>query len=472
MAISRRLFLENASFAALSGVAGCRLAGGWGCRMSGEPDVRFGVVSDVHLRTPGDEDTLVKAFQYFRDQGVDAVLLAGDIADTGLISELRRCADAWKRVFPCNCGKDGRHVEKLFIYGNHDIWASIHIIRKNPDLARQDAIAYDDARPARVWEEVFEEPYSDFWIKHVKGYAFIGAHWTKKDQFDGLADYLRSHAGEIDTSKPFFYTQHSHPKDTCIGSWAWGRDNGASTRALAAYPNAVAFSGHSHYPLTDERSVWQESFTSINAASLRYISVGYSLRENFGGNSHGFRGETRKHLMEQPKTGDSRHGMLVSVYGGELAIERRDFLANASLGEDWLISVPPKGNQSFRARAARRRPPQFAPDAKLLVRLDGEKRLVLDFPAAKTIDGRRVFEYEATATLVEDEVDIVQVQRRVMAPDFYKPETQGGAPGSCVISLDEIPTKGHTVFSIRPVDCYGIKGAPLSFSVDTTMFMS
>ena len=164
--------------------------------------------------------------------------------------------------------------------------------------------------------------------------------------------------------------------------------------------------------------------------------------------------------------------MLVSVYGGELAIERRDFLANASLGEDWLISVPPKGNQSFRARAARRRPPQFAPDAKLLVRLDGEKRLVLDFPAAKTIDGRRVFEYEATATLVEDEVDIVQVQRRVMAPDFYKPETQGGAPGSCVISLDEIPTKGHTVFSIRPVDCYGIKGAPLSFSVDTTMFMS
>ena len=81
MAISRRLFLESASFAALSGVAGCRLAGGWGCRMSGEPDVRFGVVSDVHLRTPGDEDTLVKAFQYFRDQGVDAVLLAGDIAD-------------------------------------------------------------------------------------------------------------------------------------------------------------------------------------------------------------------------------------------------------------------------------------------------------------------------------------------------------------------------------------------------------
>lgn len=224
MAVSRRLFLESASFAALSGVAGCRFAGGWGCRMSGEPDVRFGVVSDVHLRTPGDEDTLVKAFQYFRDQGVDAVLLAGDIADTGLISELRRCADAWKRVFP----------------------------------------------------------------------------------FDGLADYLRSHAGEIDTSKPFFYTQHSHPKDTCIGSWAWGRDNGASTRALAAYPNAVAFSGHSHYPLTDERSVWQESFTSINAASLRYISVGYSLRENFGGNSHGFRGETRKHLMEQPKTGDSR----------------------------------------------------------------------------------------------------------------------------------------------------------------------
>ena len=63
--------------------AGCSVLG---TRFSGEPDVRFGVLSDVHLIKPGDEDTLVAAFKYFCENAVDGVLIAGDIADTGRIS--------------------------------------------------------------------------------------------------------------------------------------------------------------------------------------------------------------------------------------------------------------------------------------------------------------------------------------------------------------------------------------------------
>ena len=444
-------------------VAGCSVLGP---RFSSEPDVRFGVLSDVHLKTPGDEDTLVAAFTYFRDNGADGVIIAGDIADTGRISELKRCVDAFNLVFPGGKRPDGGKVEKLFVYGNHDFWGCHWNKKHNPEEARRDGIGWDEKTPARVWEEVVGEPYSDFWIKNIKGFTFVGAHWTKSDQFDGLGDFLKAHAKEIDPSKPFFYTQHSHPKDTCIGPWAWGRDNGASTNALSLYPNAVAFSGHSHYPLTDERSVWQGAFTSINTASLRYCSHDYSLRENIDGNGHGFRNENRKHLMDNLETGDSRHGMLVSVYGNNLVIERRDFASGTSLGDDWVISVPCREDMSFAARAAKRSAPQFAEDAKLSLKRDG-KLITLSFPRAKTVKKCRVFEYEVTATLLEDEVDLVQVQRRVFDPLFYKAEGASDVFASCVLSLAELPIKGNTVFSVRPIDCFGLKGKALTASFST-----
>ena len=464
-ALSRRGFFG--SMGAFSLLAGTRLARAEATALSGEPDVRFGVLSDVHLRNPGDEDTLVKAFEYFRDRGADGVIIAGDIADNGRISQLQRCADAWKRVFPGDKGLGGRHVEKLFIYGNHDIWGLHYAQQQDHELARKEGIAYTDERPAQVWEEVFGEPYSDFWIKNVKGFAFIGGHWTKNDQFDGLEAFLAAHAKEIDPAKPFFYTQHSHPKDTCIGPWAWGRDNGASTRALSKYPNAVAFSGHSHYPLTDERSVWQGAFTSINTASLRYCSHDLSLRENLHGNGHGFTGEKRRHLMKTLETSNGRHGMLVSVYGSLLAIERRDFVSGKSLGDDWVLSVPCRDDQSFAARAKKRSAPQFAADAKAEVAVENGL-LAVRFPAAKTVKKCRVFEYEVTATLVEDGVDLVQAQRRVVANDFYLPESSEGAPGFCLFSPAELPIKGHTVFSVRPLDCFGLKGEPIAAEFDTS----
>ena len=432
-----------------------------------KPDIRFGVVSDIHLLRQNHDKLLEKAFTYFRDRDVDAVMIPGDIADTGRISELKRCADIFKDIFPGGRGRDGQRVEKVFIYGNHDIWGSYHLIKRDPELAKEDAIAFEEGRPKRVWEEVFEEPYSDFYLKEIKGFVFIGAHWTKEDNFDGLENFLKSNAEKINSTKPFFYTQHSHPSNTCIGSWAWGRDNGSSTRVLSKYPNAVAISGHSHYPLTNERSVWQGEFTSINASSLAKSSNGYSLRENFSQNSHGFCGDSRKHIMPHMKMPDSAQGLLVSVYGSELVVERRDFFADKPLGADWCFSVPPRGDFSFKARADNGRPPEFAAGAKISIVERNGALLELKFPAAQTVGDRRVFEYEITATLLEDGVDLIQLQRRVMAPDFYKPETIEGVSASCVISLAELPIKGNTVFSVRPIDCFGLKGKAITASFNT-----
>ena len=97
-----------------------------------EPIMRFGAVSDVHMRvrTPifpyyrGSEDNYAyfeKALRWFDRLKVDAVVVAGDVADRGLIVEWEQFADTWNRVFPKCKAADGRRVERIVVTGNHDI---------------------------------------------------------------------------------------------------------------------------------------------------------------------------------------------------------------------------------------------------------------------------------------------------------------------------------------------------------------
>lgn len=66
------------------------------------PNLRFGVVSDVHIGNskPDAVGQVEKAFRWFTSRNVDAVLCPGDIAHSGLISEMEKFAAIWYKVFP------------------------------------------------------------------------------------------------------------------------------------------------------------------------------------------------------------------------------------------------------------------------------------------------------------------------------------------------------------------------------------
>ncbi|MDD3545408.1 MAG: DUF4838 domain-containing protein [Kiritimatiellae bacterium] len=104
--------------------------------VTGAAPRRLGVLSDIHISTPecvahddhakdclGTLEPFERALAYFREKGVDAVVIAGDLTEFGLVDELKAVASVWKRVFPDNRGLDGEKVEKLFILGNHDFAA-------------------------------------------------------------------------------------------------------------------------------------------------------------------------------------------------------------------------------------------------------------------------------------------------------------------------------------------------------------
>ena len=467
----RREFLRGAvGMGMLAGLgwleSGCRTLG-----LSSRPLLKMGVLSDIHLRNPGDESTFVRALEYFRDHGAESVLIAGDFADTGCIAQAKMLADAWFGVFPNDAAPDGRHVERLFVYGNHCVsgWTWNDRLKDDPSLAKAEAIGVGDNR-GRVWEELFHEEFKPIWMKTVKGIPVIGAHWEERAGGIAIEDFMKRHGREIDPHLPFVYTQHAHPKNTCFGPWAWGHDDGRATRALSPFANAVAFSGHSHYTLTDERTVWQGAFTSINTASLKYSSFDYSLRENLDGNDYGFRGENRPRRMGRLATGDGRQGMLVTYFDDHLEIARREFVYGQSLGDDWVVPLPAANETySYAKRAARRVTPEFAAGAKVAVTVTPKKtedpedftRVTLAFPAAEIRGGSRVNEYEVTAVLVEDDVELVQAQRRMMSPDFHLPETKLAKSVEFVFAAEDLAVRGNYRFEVRPVECFGAKGAAI-----------
>jgi len=240
--ISRRGFLGGA---AAFFVAGCK-TGGW---LAGAPRLRFGVVSDTHVTTPESCAMAEKAFRYFRSRGADAVMVSGDITDWGLRSGFEYFKTSWDKVFA------GTDVVPLFCTGNHDFdgWTYGDMAMEMHANGYSEDEALTKLGLGGEWERIFGEKYAPIRVRTVKGYDFISAEW---DSFRKVPEWMSQNGGRFKGSRPFFYFQHPPAKGTTPDGDGWA-DKGACFAALKTYPNAIAFTGHSHVPFNDERSIWQ-----------------------------------------------------------------------------------------------------------------------------------------------------------------------------------------------------------------------
>ena len=105
--MNRREFLMSSGSAFL--LAGCRTDA-----LFGSPDIKFGVVSDLHVTTPKSCRLFERSLRQFKRCGVDAVMVSGDLTDWGVKSGLVYVKRAWEKVFA------GTDVVPLFCTGNHD----------------------------------------------------------------------------------------------------------------------------------------------------------------------------------------------------------------------------------------------------------------------------------------------------------------------------------------------------------------
>ena len=79
---TRRAFIGvGGAFALLNG--GCAFRAPSGLFGGGGANIRFGVISDVHIQKPGDEEHLLKALEFFRERGADGVRWASFASSAG-----------------------------------------------------------------------------------------------------------------------------------------------------------------------------------------------------------------------------------------------------------------------------------------------------------------------------------------------------------------------------------------------------
>ena len=451
--ITRRGFLGGALAAAGTRVFAIGTAGG-------HPAIRFGVLSDVHISNPrsGNKETLVKALSYFRDRGADAVVIAGDFSDEGLVGQVRLAGEAWDEVFPGDRAPDGRRVEKVFIIGNHEHNGAPRTLKRilagkgrgDPFYEKGEFMFRDFPR---YWPEIFHEPWREQYMKEIRGYRFFASHWAPEESCPDVADIVEPGLVGYDAAMPFFHVQHPHPFGTVIGHQAYGTWQGKSaTAVLSRHPNAVSFSGHSHRSLTDGRTLWQGAFTAIGTATLRRVSVG-GEEENAQSKKKG--GDRLMPVMEGATLG--RQGQFVEVYDDRIVVERREFTYGDSLGPDRVIPWPPREKPfAFETQAARASAPRFAADAKVVVSepFDGRNRagravrmVKVTFPAAKS--GGLAYDYELTARTPDGRV----AKRRVLQDRFFLAPGRWPAANVCNFKAEEIPS--GTKVTVVARNCFG-----------------
>lgn len=216
------------------------------------PAVRFVVFSDNHCGTDDNDydgrrvKALVeKCFEMYGDDGIDLFVNCGDFSETGTDGQTENYIKNFYNVI------DGR-AQTLVILGNHDL--------KQTYGAR-------DYFYEKYGIETGEQSIN------IKGFQFIGVPSYTKSAIQlfptktvSWASQEVKKAEESSENLPVFTFQHPHNIGTVYGSTIWG--SLCLNRAWIGHSRVVSFSGHSHFPISDPRSVWQGTYTAVGAGAM------------------------------------------------------------------------------------------------------------------------------------------------------------------------------------------------------------
>jgi Icc-related predicted phosphoesterase len=384
----------------------------------------FGVVSDTHLQlsTSPEEDNLRKAFTKFKNSNIDVLIVAGDIANNGDSIAY----DKFNRIFNEIFSDASTRPKKVLVMGNHDYWNDLSV-----------ADAQD------LFTSKLGVPLNSSTI--VNGYHFIGVN-TENGETGGMftnisKTFLKNELDKAvadDPKKPIFVTFHQPVKNTVYGSDAWG--NASLDEVLKDYPQVVNFSGHSHYALEDERSIFQRDYTSVGTSSTSYTELE-------SGKANG---------SVPPRAHECVQGLLVNVSNSAVTISREDFNNNLLIKNDWVINLPMnKANFNYTdARATTRTAPYFAPGSTMALTnvlknsITGKVNATLTFTQAKDVD----FVHSYRVQFINKNTSIV-TKDFLLFSDFYL-GLQKMAPSLTYVVTDIDPDTQYMI-KINGIESYG-----------------
>ena len=361
------------------------------------PILRFAVCSDIHMDNRDDErahrlrrwmrGVYARAADDAAYKAVDALLFCGDMTDLGKQAQIE---DFWQVV------REELHpgTETLCVLAKcHDNWSEGER-RDNPKTG------------LTFYRAVTGLPTS--FCRVIGGCAFVGVSTSEEtgvyydeSQRDWLRETLDTASRQI-PDRPIFVLQHEHVTGTVFGSRpedGWGND--FFSDIWVDYPRIVHFSGHSHYPLNDPRSVWQGAFTAIGTGALSYAELTAD-------------GQRKIH---PPGHETIAQGWIAELDDKNmLRLRGFDFLSDTLQCELFLdLSDPPRTfSQTPDAQRAHATPPAFAPDAVP----DAERTadsLTLTIPPARCPDGAPAVLFRVALCGKDGGV----LQKNVLFPEYW-----------------------------------------------------
>lgn len=222
------------------------------------PVLRFLAVSDVHYDDERciEEDRMKKAIEIayrLSDEHptykkLDALIVNGDFASSGSEIQMRK----FKATLDDNLRPETKYVL---------------------DMASHEFRSNDVEGAYKLFEEIFNMPVDNH--IEINGFHFItmtSSHGCEyeQDKLDYAAHELKK-ARDAAPKMPIFFFQHPHLTDTVSGSIYWADES--FIPILMDYPQVIDFSGHSHVPINDPRSIHQRHFTCLGTGSLSYFEL-------------------------------------------------------------------------------------------------------------------------------------------------------------------------------------------------------
>ncbi|MBQ3816470.1 MAG: metallophosphoesterase [Clostridia bacterium] len=401
------------------------------------PAIRLAVCSDTHITDTTNEravrlgklfDTAYRyADAHPTYQALDAVLMAGDITNTGYESEFKALNTIIrKHIRP--------ETQLIATMGNHE-W-----IGGGPD--------------------VFLACMSDTLDPHVviNGFHIIGLSPRNTNDYPAaqirwLKEELKT-AAEDAPGMPIFSFRHHHIKDTVYVSRSWYTPDYAMVRkALGAYPQVIDFSGDSHGPMNNPLSIWQEECTFLNTGTLYYFEMERGMT---GGTlPPGKENAAQYYIVEA----DAEGRVLIQPYN----LLTDDFFKTPSNTDDpdtqlryWIEK--PSDPSTFLytpARGETASAPYFEEGSEIALDKITESSVTVTVPQAK--DDQCIYSYRLVA-----ETDGHRKEVKYFSEYYFEPMPE---TVSCQVKgLHD--GKTYTV-SVYPVNAWGVEGEPITSSFET-----
>ena len=431
---------EGVRYATTRSVTVCEAFGNESNAAAFVPILRFVVASDVHYaESVSEQDTkfhnlLTDAYDYSDNhanyQTLDGVFIVGDIAHRGKASELDRFfADFYAYTRP--------ETAAQAVLGNHEFWPE-------PEYAVSRYLSASGYETADRHITIAGYHFILMSPSHYQGFDNAKISW--------LSEQLAIAAADDPTgTKPIFVFQHHPAFDTVYGSEdEWGVTN--LEPVFENYPQVVDFSGHSHFPINDPRSIWQGSYTELNTGSCREWGMdlaGYTTKTVFAVNNEGdwTFNENASYLYDPGKyyvvEVNAASRLLIRAFDVGTGVEVMEPIFLASVGDPERFAYTDD-------RANREETPRFAENAEVEIVELGRAAASFRFP--RTTSGAYVQHYRCELRQGET---LIATERRLDCGFLFP------APETLTLSFSGLDPETEYTLSIIPVTSWENEGEPL-----------